>query len=70
MRERTLNDRPSALEAKYDPKEFLDDYVADTGIAASIEKLQKERGLAAGDRALTGSVGMDIGSPERMSNYV
>ena len=70
MRERTLNDRPSALEAKYDPKEFLDGYVADTGIAASIEKLQKERGLDAGDRALKGGVGMDIGSPERMSNYV
>ena len=70
FRNRQLNDRPSALEAKYDPKEFLDGYVADAGVAASIEKLQKERGLSAGDRALKGGVGMDIGSPERMGNYM
>ena len=47
-----------------DPKEFLDGYVI------NIRKLQDERGLEAGDRALKGKVGMDIGSPERSSNYM
>ena len=47
-----------------DPKEFLDGY------AINIRKLQDERGLKAGDRALKGKVGMDIGSPERSSNYM
>ena len=47
-----------------DPKEFLDGY------AVNIRKLQQERGLDAGDRALKGEVGMDIGSPERMTNYM
>tara|TARA_R100000700_G_C3068775_1_gene79992 strand:+ start:324 stop:527 length:204 start_codon:yes stop_codon:yes gene_type:complete len=65
-RERTLNDRPAALDAKYDPRDFLDDY----DVESVVRKLQEERGLAAGDRALKGEVGMDVGSPERRGNYV
>ena len=65
-RERTDNDRPAALDAKYDPKEFLDNYDTEE----VIRKLQQERGLDQGDRALKGKVGMDIGSPERSSNYM
>jgi len=49
-----------------DPKEFLDDY----NVEEVIRKLQQERGLESGDRALKGKVGMDIGSPERSSNYM
>ena len=64
-RERTANDRPAALEAKYDPKEFLNNYDTEEVIG----KLQQERGLELGDRALRGEVGMDIASPERASNY-
>ena len=64
-RERTANDRPAALDAKYDPKEFLDNYDTEE----VIRKLQQERGLESGDRALRGEVGMDIASPERVSNY-
>ena len=66
QRERTANDRPSALDAKYDPKEFLEAYDTEE----VIRKLQQERGLESGDRALRGEVGMDIGSPERMNNYM
>ena len=66
QRERIANDRPAALDAKYDPKEFLDNYDTEE----VIRKLQQERGLESGDRALKGEVGMDIGSPERMTNYM
>jgi hypothetical protein len=65
-RERTANDRPAALDAKYDPKEFLEAYDTEE----VIRRLQQERGLDQGDRALKGKVGMDIGSPERSSNYM
>ena len=64
-RERTANDRPAALDAKYDPKEFLNNYDTEE----VIRKLQQERGLELGDRAPRGEVGMDIASPERASNY-
>ena len=64
-RERTLNDRAAALEAKYDPKEFLQAYDTEE----VIRKLQQERGLDEGDRALKGKVGMEINSPERVTNY-
>ena len=47
-----------------DPKEFLDGYVI------NIRKLQDERGLEAGDRALKGKVGREINSAERVSNYL
>ena len=60
------NDRPSALEAKYDPKQFLNSYDAES----VIREIQKERGLKAGDRALKGSVGREVYAPERVYNYV
>ena len=47
-----------------DTKEFLNGYVA------NIRKLQDERGLKAGDRALKGSVGREINSAERVANYM
>ena len=65
QRERTANDRPAALDAKYDPKEFLDNYDTEE----VIRKLQQERGLDEGDRALKGKVGMEINSPERVTHY-
>ena len=46
-----------------DPKEFLNGY------AINIRKLQDERGLDEGDRALKGKVGMEINSPERVTHY-
>ena len=49
-----------------DPKEFLDDY----DVEGVIRKIQQQRGLAAGDRAMRGAAGMDINSPERVSNYM
>ena len=47
-----------------DPREFAKEY------AANIRKLQDERGLKAGDRALKGSVGREINSAERVANYM
>ena len=47
-----------------DPKEFLNGY------AANIRKLQDQRGLKAGDRALKGSVGREINSAERVADYM
>ena len=49
-----------------DPKEFLDNY----NVEEVIRKIQQERGLDEGDRALKGKVGMEINSPERVTNYV
>ena len=49
-----------------DPKEFLDDY----DVEGVIRNIQEQRGLAAGDRAMRGAAGMDINSPERVSNYM
>ena len=49
-----------------DPQEFLDNY----DVESVIRRLQEERGLAAGDRALRGAAGMDINSPERVANYL
>ena len=69
-RERTANDRPAALDAKYDPKEFLDEYVAEGNIPEQIRRLQDERGLKTGDRALKGSIGREINAPERVANYM
>ena len=66
QRERTANDRPAALDARYDPKEFLKAYDTEE----VIRKIQQERGLDAGDRALRGDVGMEVNAPERLSNYV
>ncbi len=47
-----------------DPNEFLNGY------AANIRKLQDERSLKPGDRALKGSVGREINSAERVANYM
>ena len=47
-----------------DPKEFLNGYIV------NIRKLQDERGLKPGDRALKGSVGREINSAERVANYM
>ena len=47
-----------------DPNEFL------SGYAANIRKIQDERSLKAGDRALKGSVGREINSAERVANYM
>ncbi len=48
-----------------DPKEFLDNY----NVEEVIRKIQQERGLDEGDRALKGKVGMEINSPERVTHY-
>ena len=53
-----------------DPKEFLDEYVAEGNIPEQIRRLQDERGLKTGDRALKGSVGREINAPERVANYM
>ena len=45
---------------------ILDNY----DVESVIRRLQEERGLAAGDRALHGAAGMDINSPERVANYL
>ena len=74
MRQRQLNDRPSALEAKYDPDEeakqaeadsFLGGYTEDV-----IKKLREGRSLEAGERAMEGASDLSINSPERVSNYM
>ena len=49
-----------------DPQEFLDNY----DVEGVIRKIQEQRGLAAGDRAMRGASGMSINSPERVSNYL
>ena len=49
-----------------DPKEFLDNY----NVEEVIRKIQQERGLDEGDRALKGSVGREINSAERVANYM
>ena len=49
-----------------DPKEFLDNY----DVEGVIRKIQDERGLEAGERAMKGSVGREINAPERVANYM
>ena len=49
-----------------DAKEFLDDY----DVENVIRKIQDERGLEAGERAMKGKVGREINAPERVSNYM
>ena len=74
MRQRQLNDRPSALEAKYDPEEEAKQAEADSflgGYAEDIIKdLRKGRTLEAGERAMKGSVGREINSAERVGDYM
>ena len=64
-RTRQLNDRPAALDAKYDPKEFLNSKTEEM-----IREIQRERGLEAGDRALKGAIGREVNSPERVADYM
>ena len=47
-------------------KEFLDDY----DVEGVIRKIQNERGLEAGERAMKGKVGREVNAPERVSNYM
>tara|TARA_R100001129_G_scaffold57366_1_gene39515 strand:+ start:454 stop:609 length:156 start_codon:yes stop_codon:yes gene_type:complete len=49
-----------------DAKEFLDDY----DVEGVIRKIQDERGLQAGERAMKGKVGREVNAPERVSNYM
>ena len=49
-----------------DAKEFLDNY----DVEGVIRKIQDERGLEAGERAMKGKVGREINAPERVSNYM
>ena len=53
-----------------DPKQFLDEYVVEGSTPEQIRRLQDERGLKTGDRALKGSVGREINAPERVNNYM
>ena len=53
-----------------DPKQFLDEYVAEGNTPEQIRRLQDERNLKTGDRALKGKVGREINSAERVSNYL
>ena len=41
-RERTANDRPAALDAKYDPKEFLNNYDTEEVIKNRVNKYIEE----------------------------
>jgi len=74
FRKRQLNDRPAALEAKYDPDEeskqaeadtFLGDYTEDV-----IKQLREGRGLEAGERAMKGAVGREVNAAERVADYM
>ena len=65
-RKRQENDRASAMEAKYAPKQFLDEYDAEK----VIQDLRKGRALAAGERAMQGTVGQAINSAERVADYM
>ena len=51
-------------------RDGLLNYVAEGNIPEQIRRLQDERGLKAGDRALKGSVGREINSAERVANYM
>ena len=74
FRKRQLNDRPAALEAKYDPEEEAKQAEADSFLGSYaediIKDLRKGRTLEAGERAMEGAADMSINSPERVSNYI
>tara|TARA_B100000927_G_scaffold282307_1_gene268790 strand:- start:45 stop:200 length:156 start_codon:yes stop_codon:yes gene_type:complete len=48
-----------------DAKEFLDDY----DVESVIRRIQEQRGLKPGDRAMKGSVGREINARERVADY-
>jgi hypothetical protein len=74
FRKRSANDRPAALEAKYDPKEEGKEAEAAAFLGGKVEEvlenLRKGRTLEAGERAMEGASDMSINSPERVSNYI
>ena len=73
FRGRTANDRAAALEAKYDPDDpIMTDapIEADTFLSGFTKRLQNDRSLKSGDRALKGAVGREINAPERVANYM
>ena len=73
MRNRSLNDRPAALEAKYDPDDPIQSDTpveADVFLSGFTKKLQEGRSLKPGDRAMKGAVGREINAPERVANYM
>jgi len=74
FRKRSSNDRPAALEAKYDPKEEGKEAEAAAFLGGKVEEvlenLRKGRTLEAGERAMEGASDMSINSPERVSNYI
>jgi len=74
FRKRQLNDRPAALEAKYDPEEEAKQAEASAFLGGKVEKvledLRKGRTLEAGERAMQGASDLSINSPERVSNYI
>mgnify|MGYP003127892212 CR=1 FL=1 len=74
FRKRQANDRPAALEAKYDPDDEAKEAEAAAFLGGKVEKvledLRKGRTLEAGERAMQGASDMSINSPERVGNYM
>ena len=73
FRTRQANDRSAALEAKYDPDDPIQTGApieADVFLSDFTKKLQNDRSLKPGDRALKGKVGQEINAPERVANYM
>ena len=74
FRKRMSNDRPAALEAKYDPEEEAKEYEAAAFLGNKAEEIiqamRKGRTLEAGERAMEGASDLSINSPERISNYM
>ena len=74
FRKRMANDRPSALEAKYDPEDEAKEAEAAAFLGSKAEEiikdLRKGRTLEAGERAMKGAAGQEINAPERVSNYL
>ena len=74
FRKRMANDRPAALEAKYDPEEEAKEYEAAAFLGNKAEEIiramRKNRTLEAGERAMKGASDLSINSPERVANYM
>ena len=72
FRKRLANDRPAALEAKYDPKNEAKEAEAAAFLGGKAEEiikdLRKGRTLEAGERAMQGASDLSINSPERVAN--
>jgi len=74
FRKRLANDRPAALEAKYDPDEEAKEAEAAAFLGSKaegiIKEMRKGRTLEAGERAMQGASDLSINSPERVANYM